>query len=146
MYLITITVSFSKKIFFSKLADFWYPGVFRHKKSVGASPEFQKNFLTPYRGYPMLKKINFFNFFILAPNWLIFGTRGFSGTSIDWRRSRVPKNFFWPPMGVPHVKKINFFNFFILASNWLIFGTRGFSGMRNRLAQVPSSKNQPIWS
>ena len=40
----------SKKIFFSKLADFWYMGVFGHEKSIGASPEFQKNFLTSYRG------------------------------------------------------------------------------------------------
>ena len=49
-------VRFSKKIFFSKLADFWYMGVFGHEKSIGVSPEFQKNFFDPLWGYPMLKK------------------------------------------------------------------------------------------
>src|SRR6185437_13763312 len=68
-----------KNFFFSKLADFWYTGVFGHEKSIGASPEFQKNFFDPLR-VPHIKKINFFNFIILAPNWLIFGIRGFSAT------------------------------------------------------------------
>jgi hypothetical protein len=36
-----------EKIFFSKLADFWYSGVFGHEKSIGASPTFQKNFHGP---------------------------------------------------------------------------------------------------
>src|SRR4051794_32268626 len=33
-----------KKFCFSKLADFWYLGVVGHEKSIGASPEFRKNF------------------------------------------------------------------------------------------------------
>ena len=40
--------------------DFWYSGVFEHEKSIGATPEFQKNFLDPISGYPMLKN-KFFN-------------------------------------------------------------------------------------
>ena len=83
-------VRFSKKNFFSKLADFWYMGVFGHEKSIGASPEFQKNFFDPLPGVPHVKKINFVNFFILAPNWLIFGTRGFSGTRN--RLAQVPRS------------------------------------------------------
>src|SRR4051812_21147790 len=55
-----------KNFFFSKLADFWYTGVFGHEKSIGASSEFQKNFFDPLWGYPMLKN-QFFNIFILAP-------------------------------------------------------------------------------
>ena len=44
----------SKKIFFfSKLADFWYSGVFGHEKSIGASPEFQKIFHDPLVGENM---------------------------------------------------------------------------------------------
>ena len=33
------------KNFFSKLADFWYLGVFGHEKSIGASPKLRKNFI-----------------------------------------------------------------------------------------------------
>src|SRR3569833_2828409 len=40
----------SRKKFFSKLADFWYSVVFGHEKSIGASPEFRKNFHDPLSG------------------------------------------------------------------------------------------------
>ena len=37
--------------FGSKLADFWYSGVFEHEKSIGVGPEFQQNFFDPLPGY-----------------------------------------------------------------------------------------------
>ena len=52
-----------KNFFFSKLADFWYSGVFGHEKSIGASPEFQKNFYDPLSGV-MVKTCNMFSLFV----------------------------------------------------------------------------------
>ena len=82
--------------FSSKLADFWYSGVFGHEKSIGASPEFQKNFFDPLSGYPMLKN-QFFQLFYfgskLADFWYsgVFGHEKSIGAGPEFQ-----KNFFDP--------------------------------------------------
>jgi hypothetical protein len=49
----------SRNFFFSKLADFWYLGVFEHEKSIGASSE---KFSLPPIGVPHVKKSIFSTF------------------------------------------------------------------------------------
>ena len=56
-------VQIEAPIFFSKLADFWYSGVFGHEKSIGASPEFQKKFYDPLSGV-VVKTCNMFSLFV----------------------------------------------------------------------------------
>ena len=95
-----------KKFFFSKLADFWYLGVFGHEKSIGTSPEFQKNFYDPLPGYPMLKN-QFFQLFYfsskLADFWYsgVFGHEKSIGASPEFQT-----NFHDPPV----VKTCNVFS------------------------------------
>ena len=126
---------------FSSWLIFGIRGFSSTRNRLAQVPSSNKIFLTPYRGYSILKKSIFSTFYFgskLADFWYsgVFGHEKSIGASPEFR-----KNFCDPLSGVPHIKKINFFNFFILAPNWLIFGIRGFSGTRNRLAQVPSSKN-----
>ena len=82
--------------FGSKLADFWYSGVFEHEKSIGAGPEFQQNFFDPLTGVPHVKKSIFSTFYFgskLAAFWYsgVFGHKKSIGVSPE-----VQKNFHDP--------------------------------------------------
>ena len=84
-------VRFSKKIFPPNWLIFGTRGFSGTRNRLAQVPSFKKIFLTPYRGYPMLKKSIFSTFlFWLQIGWfLVLG--GFRVREIDWRRSRVPK-------------------------------------------------------
>ena len=96
-----VKLSMILKLFvISKLADFWYSGVFGHEKSIGASPEFQKNFFDPLWGYPMLKNQFFQHFYFgskLVDFWYsgVFGHEKSIGAGLGFQ-----KNFFDPLWGL----------------------------------------------